>query len=116
MKILVGSWFTLPRVGSDVFSAMMKEGVVYDKKLGFKLDAATDMEMAVRTISSAIGEEVELTVRCFICGSESCPGCPYIEVCDRRKVSSLCLCEKHAPGKGVYEVYQKTYRDNAGAS
>ncbi len=67
MKILVGSWFTLPRLGTDAFSAMMKQGVVYDKKLGFKLDSATDMELAVRTISSALGEEVELTVRCFIC-------------------------------------------------
>jgi hypothetical protein len=67
MKILVGGWFTLPRVGADVFSALMKQGVVYDKKFGFKLDSATDMELAVRTISSALGAEVELAVRCFIC-------------------------------------------------
>jgi hypothetical protein len=116
MKILVGGWFTLPRLGTDAFSAMMKQGVVYDKKLGFKLDSATDMELAVRTISSALGEEVELTVRCFICGDEACPGCPYIEVCDRRKVSPLCLCEKHAPEKGAYALYQKTFEDSAGAS
>ena len=54
-------------IGNRRLSAMMKQGVVYDKKLGFKLDSATDMELAVRTISSALGEEVELTVRCFIC-------------------------------------------------
>ncbi len=89
---------------------MMKQGVVYDKKLGFKLDPATDIELAVRTISAALGEEVELTVRCFLCGTEACPGCPYIEICDRSRVSSLCLCEKHSPEKDVYELYQKTLR------
>ncbi|MDA4121892.1 MAG: hypothetical protein OK456_01775 [Thaumarchaeota archaeon] len=114
MKILIGSWFYLPRMGSEVFSAMMKEGVVYDKKLGFKLDPATDLELAVRTISAGLGDEVELTVRCFLCGTEACPGCPYIETCDRSRVSSLCLCEKHSPEKDVYELYQKTYADSAG--
>ena len=113
MKILIGSWFTLPRMGSDVFSAMMKEGVVYDRKLGFKFDAATDLELAVRTISAGLGEEVELTVRCFLCGGEACPGCPYVGVCDRSRVSSLCLCEKHSPEKGVYALYQKTFADTA---
>ncbi len=48
------------------------------------------------------------------CGEEACPGCPYVETCDRRKVSPLCLCEKHAPEKGVYELYQKTFEDRAG--
>ena len=115
MKILVGGWFTLPRLGTDVFSALMRQGVVYDKKLGFKLYSATDMELAVRTISSALGEEVELMVRCFVCGEVACVGCPYIEVCDRRKVSPLCLCEKHSPEKGVYELYQKTFADISGA-
>jgi hypothetical protein len=93
----------------------MKQGVAYDKKFGFKLDSGTDMELAVRTIGAALGEEVELTVRCFICGEAACPGCPYIELCDRRKVSPLCLCEKHSPEKDVYELYQKTYADSAGA-
>lgn len=112
MKILIGSWFTLPRVGRDVFSALMKNGVVYDKTMGFKIDSATDLESVVRIIGSATGEEVDLSVRCFICGAEACPGCPYNDVCDRRRVSSLCLCERHAPGKGVYELYQKTFADS----
>lgn len=115
MKILVGGWFTLPRLGGDVFSALMKQGVVYDRKMGFRFDAATDVDMAVRTIGSALGERVELELRCFICGSAACPGCPYAEVCDRGKVSPLCLCERHAPGKGAYELYQKTYLDTARA-
>lgn len=112
MKILVGAWFTLPRLGRDAFAAMMKQGVVYDKALGFKLDAATDLESAVSTIRQATGEGVELSVRCFLCGAEACPGCPYIDVCDRARVSPLCLCEKHSPEKGVSGLYEKTFIDS----
>jgi hypothetical protein len=112
VKILVGAWFVLPRLGRDAFAALMKQGVVYDKSLGFKLDAATDLESAVATIRSATGEAVELSVRCFVCGSEACAGCPYGDVCDRTKVSSLCLCEKHAPEKGVYGLYEKAFADS----
>jgi len=115
-KILIGGWFTLPRLGTEAFSALMKQGVVYDKRLGFKFDAATDVDLATKTIGLALGEEVELAVRCFICGEEACANCPYFEVCDRRRVSPLCLCEKHAPRKGIYELYQKTYADSAGLS
>ena len=112
-KIVIGSWFTLPRLGRDAFAALMKDGVVYDKTMGFKMDAATDLQRAVRTIGSATGEEVELSVRCFVCGAESCPSCPYDEICDRRRVSSLCLCEKHSPEKeGAYVLYEKTFADS----
>jgi len=87
---------------------LMKQGVTYDRALGFKMDAATDLESAVRTIRSAVGEDVELTVRCFIRGKESCEGCFYAKVCDRRKVSSMCLCAEHGPEKGVFDLYAKT--------
>ena len=111
MKIVMGEWFNLPRLGSDAFSALMKQGVAYDKKKGFRFDGATDTDQAARTIGSAIGDEVELSLRCFICGSEACPGCPYIEVCDRRKVSPLCLCGMHSPEKDVYGLYQITFAE-----
>jgi hypothetical protein len=113
MKILIGGWFKLPRLGTDVFSALVRgQGVRYDKELGFKLDAASDVEAAARTISAALGEEVELSVRCYICGNEACPGCPYLDDCDRRRVSPSCLCAEHGPEKGVYLLYQKTFSDN----
>ncbi len=107
MKVLVGGWFTLPRLGREDFMLLMRQGVKYDKSMGFKMDSETDLESAVRTIRSAIQEEVELTVRCLVCGKEACGGCPYSEVCDRRKVSSMCLCEDHSPEKGVYGLYVK---------
>jgi hypothetical protein len=107
MRILIGGWFTLPRLGREEFSLLMRQGVRYDKSLGFRMDSATDLEQAVRTIRSATGEEVELTVRCFVCGKESCQDCAYLAICDKRKVSSMCLCGEHAPGNDVYELYVK---------
>jgi hypothetical protein len=108
-KILVGGWFDLPRLGRDVFAVLMKQGVVYDKSMGFKVDSATDLQAAVRTLRAATGEEVELTLRCYICGKVACPGCPYLESCDRASVSTLCLCSDHAPEKSVYGAYTKTF-------
>ena len=47
-RILVGGWFSLPVVGRDVFSRLMKQGVVYDKTMGFKFDSGTDIRAAVQ--------------------------------------------------------------------
>jgi hypothetical protein len=112
LRILVGGWFSLPRVGRDVFSALMKEGVAYDKDLGFKFDSATDLQAASRTVSAATGEEVELTLRCFVCLKEACPGCPYLAECDRAAFSTLCLCSDHGPEKSVFGLYAKTFDMN----
>ncbi len=109
MKIVIGGWFKLPRLGTQVFSALMRQGVKYDTKNGFLLSSETDIESAVKTIGNALSEPVELTVRCFIDLNEACPGCPYLEVCDRRKVSSMCLCAAHSAQKGIYETYQATF-------
>ena len=54
MKITIGGWFKLPRMGTAVFSALMKEGVRYDRESGFMLGSETDIESAVRTIGSTI--------------------------------------------------------------
>ena len=105
----MGGWFSLPRLGRDAFLLLMKQGVVYDKEMGFKFDSATDIQAAVRTVSAATGEEVELTLRCFVCGREACPGCPYLHVCDRARFSTLCLCSDHAPEKSVFGLYSKTF-------
>lgn len=111
-RIVLGGWFDLPRVGRDVFAALMREEVVYDRSMGFKLDSATDLQAAVRTIRAATGEEVELVLRCFICGKPSCPDCPYVSACDRTSVSTLCLCSDHSPDKSVFGTYTKTFDVN----
>jgi hypothetical protein len=89
----------------------MKQGVKYDRSLGFKLDAETDLEGALLTLKSALGEEVELNLRCLVCGAGACPGCRYSTFCDRARVSSLCLCAKHSDGPGAFEGYQRAYAE-----
>ncbi len=39
----------------------------------------------------------------------ACDGCPYLEVCDRRRVSSMCLCGEHSAQKDIYKTYQATF-------
>ncbi len=108
-RVVMGGWFDLPRLGPEVWSALVRrQGVVYDKSTGFKFDAGTDLQAAVRTLRSA-GVEVELTLRCFVCGKPACTGCPYLESCDRTSVSTLCLCSDHAPEKSVFGEYAKTF-------
>jgi hypothetical protein len=109
MKILLGSWFTLPRLGTAAFSALMKQGVKYDRALGFKLDVETDLGGALTTLRSALGEEVELNLRCIVDGKEACPGCRYSNMCDRTRVSPLCLCAEHASGTDAFDTYSKAY-------
>ncbi|MDA4128082.1 MAG: hypothetical protein OK422_01245 [Thaumarchaeota archaeon] len=109
MKLVLGGWFRLPRLGSDVFSALMKQGVRYDRELGFKLGHESDVESAVKTISGALGEDMELSLMCLVCSNEACPSCPYAVTCDRRKVSPICLCGEHARGPGAFHTYVSTF-------
>lgn len=115
MKILVGGWFRLPSLGRDAFSQLMKAGVEYSKEFGFRVGSQTDLESAVGLIVSVTGEEVELAVRCFVCGREACVGCEYLGVCDRRRVASPCLCGEHASAPGAFEAYSKTLREGLDA-
>ena len=108
----MGGWFSLPRVGRDAFSQLMKQGVAYDKDLGFKFDSGTDIPAASRTVGAATGEEVELILRCYVCGRDACPGCPYFSSCDRAEFSTLCLCSEHAPERSVFALYSKTFDMN----
>jgi hypothetical protein len=114
MKIVIGAWFKLPRLGTAVFSALMREGVKYDRQTGFMLSPETDVESAVRTIGAATSEPVELSVRCYVCLNIACSGCPYFDACDRRKVSPMCLCGEHSGRKDVYETYQATFLSTLG--
>jgi hypothetical protein len=111
MKVLLGAWFNLPRLGTTSFSLLMKQGVNYDKALGFKFDAATDVAGALRTLRSALGEDVELSLRCVICGKEACAGCSYSGMCDRSRVSPICLCAEHSSGPDAFDLYQKTFAE-----
>ena len=108
MKIVVGSWFSLPRLGSEAYSSLVKTGVKYESGMGFMLTPDCDLASAVRIIRRAVGGEVQLSVRCVVCLKEACPDCPYEGVCDRRLVSPLCLCEEHHGQEGAYDLYVRT--------
>jgi hypothetical protein len=111
-RILVGGWFDLPRLGTEVWSTLVrKQGVAYEKSTGFKFDSTTDIPAAVRTLLSA-GVEVELALRCYVCGKEACAGCPYLSSCDRARFSTFCLCADHAPETSVFGAYTKTFDMN----
>ena len=108
-KILMGGWFDLPRLGTEVWSALVRrQGVTYDKSMGFKFDSTTDVSGAVATLMAS-GIEVELVLRCFVCGKSACEGCPYYASCDRTRVSSLCLCSDHSSGASAFAEYAKTF-------
>ena len=112
VKILLGSWFELPRLGKEVFAGLMKLGVKYETGMGFKFDGETDLQRAVSILSSALGETVDLSLRCYVCGKEACVGCGYLEACNRSMVSSQCLCAEHATSSGGFAAYSATFREN----
>jgi len=112
MKLVVGSWFSLPRLGTEEFRSMMKAGVRYEKGMGFMLTPGTDMREAVHLIERAIGERVELYLRCYVCLKEACGSCEYLDVCDRRSVSPMCLCMEHSSSYGSFEAYVSAFEKN----
>jgi hypothetical protein len=109
MKVVVGSWFNLPRLGTDVFSALMKSGVKYEKGMGFMFTPDTNLQAAARNIELATGQEVEISVRCFVCAREACPSCQFAEACNRRIVSPMCLCEEHSSSEEAFETYSRAF-------
>ena len=96
MKIVLGEWFSLPRLGKDQFLRLVREaGLKYDKAHGFRTTSNTDLYLVSSLLSGALQEDVVFTVKCFICGEEvACHKCIYDEACDRRRVSPNCICDE----------------------
>ncbi len=67
MRIATNKWFTLPRLGRDTFSELMRARIKYDSKFGFKITSTTDVPRVLSILSRALGESVELESACFIC-------------------------------------------------
>jgi hypothetical protein len=109
LELVIGSWFNLPRLGTDVFASLMKARVRYEKGKGFMFGPETDVRAASRTIERATGEAVGLSVRCVLCGVECCPSCTYRAVCDRTVVSPACLCGEHVTGSDAFGAYVKMF-------
>ncbi len=67
-RISPNVWFSLPRLGSQVFSDLMRTRIQYDSKLGFKINSSTNVSKALRILSDALGEPVVIAAPCFVCG------------------------------------------------
>jgi intein/homing endonuclease len=108
-RIVVGGWFDLPRLGTEVFGALVrKQGVAYDKSTGFKFDSMTDMQAAVGTLRSA-GVEVELVLRCYIC----VPGRTVI-IGDNKQIQSLRAMDQSVGVSGLCDISKTLSRNYEG--
>jgi hypothetical protein len=89
LRITSNKWFSLPRLGKDVFAELMRSKVAYDSKFGFRLISTTDIPRALSILSKALGEPVELESTCFICdrplGEENEPGSRLCADCKDRE-------------------------------
>jgi hypothetical protein len=108
IKILLGNWFGLQRVGPDVFSALMRQArLKYDReKRMFMVAPETDVSVVVAILKEALKDDVVIELPCFVCGrSAGCSECEFLDVCDRTEVSNQCICkgcQEHADAYGAY--------------
>lgn len=88
-RIAENTWFSLPRLGRDVFAELMRARVKYDTKLGFKFTSETDIPRALSILRRALDQQVELEARCFICdnplGEAEEPGAVICAECERKE-------------------------------
>jgi hypothetical protein len=110
IKIVVGDWFHLPRLGKEVFVKLMKNARLrYDAQKGFIVESNTDLATVVSTLKSALGENIEVVLKCIVCGTPvECELCTYDQACDRRTVSRKCICNGCQTGGDAYTVYATT--------
>lgn len=95
IKIMLGAWFGLPRVGSDVFSKLMRQARLrYDReKRMFMVEPQTNVALLITILREALKDDIVIELPCAVCGkSAGCSECEFLEVCDRTVVSNQCIC------------------------
>lgn len=107
VTISIGDWFKLPFMGKDVFVRLARDAHLrYDSRKGFLVTPATNLVSLSTILHTALGEEVNYAVKCFICGSPApCSLCIYNKICDKRVVSSACLCDSCQGKEEAYTLY-----------
>ena len=95
MRIAKNTWFSLPRLGRDVFSNLMRARVKYDTKFGFKVTDGTDIPRALDILSGALDQAVELESACFICDRPL----------DKDDEPGSVICATCKRGENVYDLY-----------
>lgn len=111
MELIVDEWFALPRLGTSLFTKLVREAnLQYDRSRGFKADARADLSLVASLLEAALSEKVEIVLRCFVCANRvECGTCTYRGVCDRRRVSSKCICDACRGGEKSYEFYVRQF-------
>jgi len=118
IKILLGNWFNLPRVGPDVFSKLMRQArLKYDReKRMFLVESATNVTVLTAILKEALKDDVIIELPCFVCGkSAGCSECEFVDVCDRTSVSDQCIC-KSCSEEDAYKHYCDTFVEKLGAA
>ncbi|MFQ5920749.1 MAG: hypothetical protein ACE5JV_01880 [Nitrososphaerales archaeon] len=108
IKIQLGNWFGLPRVGPDVFSRLMRQARLnYDRqKRMFMVTPETDVSALISILKEALKQDVVVELPCFVCGkSAGCSECEFCDVCDRTSVSNRCICKECSGQKEAYAKY-----------
>ncbi len=108
IKIMLGNWFNLPRVGPDIFSKLMRQArLKYDReKRMFLVEQETNIAALVSILKEALKDEVMIELPCFVCGkSAGCGDCEYLDICDRTVVSNQCICKECFGQNDAYEHY-----------
>lgn len=112
IRILLGNWFSLPRVSPDVFSKLMRQARLrYDReKRMFLVESGTNVGVLTVILKEVLNEEVLVELQCFVCEkSANCGDCEHLEICDRTIVSSQCICKDCFEQDNTYEHYCDTF-------
>ncbi|MEM2761161.1 MAG: hypothetical protein QXU32_05535 [Nitrososphaerales archaeon] len=119
IRIMLGNWFSLPRVGPDVFSKLMRQARLrYDReKRMFLVEPETNIALLTSILKEALGEEITVELPCFVCGrSAGCGDCEYLDICDRSIVSNQCICKECFEEKDTYEHYCNAFAKKLAAA
>jgi len=119
IKILLGDWFTLPRVGPDVFSKLMRQArLKYDRqKRMFMVAPETNVATLMVILKEAMNDDVVIELPCFLCGkSAGCGECEFVDVCDRTSVSNQCVCKGCYEEADAYKQYCNTFMERLTAA
>src|SRR5712692_3728534 len=118
MELPIDEWFQLPFMGTDVFVALMRARLQYDRPTRrFMITDRTNAEQVIAVLSTALKQPVKLRIEvknptCFICNADvQCEQCQYAEVCP--KTPPYCLCAKHSGPQASFEEYTSKFIEAA---
>ncbi len=118
MELPIDEWFQLPFLGTDVFVALMRARLQYDRAARrFMITDRTNADQVLAVLSTALKQPVKLRVEvknpsCFVCAMDvQCDQCLYNEICP--KTPPYCLCVKHSGAQASFEEYSGKFVEAA---